>query len=472
MQTASSTSHRRVTRRDFLGHTATLAALAAFPTIIPATALGRNGKVAPSNRITLAGIGTGERGLGVLQGFLSKPDCQVVAVCDVKSGQRDKARKAVNAHYKTEDCRGYPDFRDLLARKDIDACLVASPDHWHALHAVAAVNSGKDVYVEKPLALSMEERAALRKALQRRERVFQFGTQQRSGRMFRLASEMVRNEAIGKLQHIVVWAPASSIGGSRKVVPPMDGLDFNTWLGPAPVRPYTENLCGEKLTEKTWWFVSDFALGFIAGWGIHPLDIALWGAGPLMDGTFTVEGRGCFRPALGICDTATLWDIDFTFASGLTLKFAATPNGGSKEAGTREPDLYQDAWKQRYRRIDGHGTAFEGSGGWVHVDRERINLQPEDLIDLDPDRFQTRLHRSSDHARDFLDSVKSRQETVSPIGEAIRGDNLCHVADIALRLGRKLTFDQKKERFVNDDTADAMFQSRPMRKPWTLRSVG
>lgn len=460
---------RPSTRREFLKSSASaLAVASAFPVIIPSSALGRDGAVAPGNRITVGVIGCGPQGRGDMRNFLNQPDCQVVAVCDVKADQLKLAQDAVNSRYQNRDCRAYRDFRELVARRDIDACLIATPDHWHVLTALAAVNSGKDVYVEKPLGVTLEEGQVLRAAVHRKKRVFQFGTQQRSARTFRLAAELARNGRIGQLRHINVWAPGSAPGGSLEQVPPPDGLDYDLWLGPASSKPYTEDLCSDRFEKKTWWFISDYALGFIAGWGIHPIDIALWGGAKLLHGTVTVEGRGNFRTAEGACDTATIWEVNYTFASGVTMTFVGVPNGENRGKPTGEPFLHGDEWKQRYRRIADHGTAFEGSDGWAHVDRSGINLEPESLIEADVESFGTKLIRSSNQARNFLDCVRTREETVSPIDEAVRGDALCHIADIAIRLGKKLTFDLEKERFVDNPEATLRLRARPMRKPWHL----
>ena len=457
------------TRRHFIQSTAsaTLAA-AAFPVLLPASALGKDGAVAPGNRLSVALIGCGPQGQGVMSNFLNQKDCQVVAVCDVKKDQLEEARNAVNGHYQNQDCRTYHDFREVVGRPDIDACLIATPDHWHVLVALAAVNSGKDVYLEKPLAVSLEEGQALRTAVQRKRRVFQFGTQQRSGSQFRLACELVRNGAIGKLTTINIWAPGSTPGGSRQIVPVPTGWDYDFWLGPAPFTPYTQDRCSSDGSKKTWWFMSDYTLGFITGWGIHPMDIAAWGAGGLCDGLVTVEGRGNFRTAEGACDTASIWEVDYQFASGVGMKFVGTPNGANAGQSTGEPFLHGEDWGRRYRRIQSHGTAFEGADGWVHVDRGGINLDPEGLIDRKAEDFKIKLARSPDHVRNFLDCIRSREETVAPITAAVKADALCHIADIAIRLGRKLTFDFKKERFVGDEAANDRLKARPMRKPWHL----
>ena len=458
-----------LSRRDFLRGTAGAALVAGlFPNIVPGSVLGANGVVSPGNRVVVGVIGCGPQGLGDMGNFLKCDGCQVVAVCDVKEEQAEKARGMVNERYGNQGCRVYQDFREMVARKDIDACLIATPDHWHVLAALAAVNSGKDVYVEKPLGLSLAEDRALRAAVHRKKRVFQFGTQQRSERTFRLACELVRNGGIGKLRHINTWAPGSAPGGSREIVPVPQGCEYEMWLGPAQFRPHTKDLCSADGHKKTWWFVSDFALGFIAGWAIHPMDIAAWGAGDLMSGPFTVQGRGNFRSAEGIGDTATIWEVDYCFASGLTMKCVGGPNGGNDGKPTGEPFLHGEEWQKRYRRTTDHGTAFEGDEGWAHVDRKGINLQPEDLIDHNPDNFAVKLARSSDHARNFIDCVKTRAETVCPINAAVKSDILCHTADIAMRLGRKLTFDLDRERFVRDAEANRRLQARPMRAPWRL----
>jgi len=276
----------------------------------------------------------------------------------------------------------------------------------------------------------------------------------------------VRSGRIGQLQQIRVWAPGSSPGGSLKQVTPPPGLDYDFWLGPALLAPYTEERCSDN--GKTWWFISDYTLGFISGWGIHPLDIALWGGGELLSGTVDVQGRANFRNAEGVCDTATVWEVDFNFGSGVTLKFVGVPNGNNQGKPTGDPWLYQDEWKARYRRIDSHGTAFEGSEGWVHVDRSGINLQPEALIDIKPESLNAGLVHSPGHVRNFLDGIRSRCDTVCPVEAAVAADTLCHLADAATRLGRKLRFDFKSERFVDDETANQRLKARPMRKPWHL----
>jgi predicted dehydrogenase len=455
-------------RRNFLKQTTGLAvSAAAFPSLAPATALGQSGKAAPSNRIVVGCIGVGPQGQGDMGNFLNQKDAQVVAVCDVMASHLEQARARVNQHYKNNDCKGYGDFREVVARKDIDAFLIATPDHWHVLTALAAVRAGKDVYVEKPLGINLAEDWALRKEVHRCKRVFQFGTQQRSARIFRLASALVRNGRIGTLKHINVWSQASAPGGSTQPVPVPPGLDYDRWLGPAAFRPHTESLCEGAGTQKTWWYISQFALGFIAGWGIHPMDIAVWGGGDLLSGPIEVEGRGTFH-AEGACDTATSWNIDMKFGSGVTLRFEGTPNTPNLGGPSCDIWAHRDEWSKRYRRISDHGTAFEGTDGWVHVDRGGINLQPESLIDVNEDACKVQLTKSSDHVGNFLACVKSRADTVCPIDESVWSDTLCHISDIAIRLNRKVVWDPKKDRFIGDEEANLRLLPREMRKPWHL----
>jgi len=442
-----------INRRTFLRRTTAGAVLAStFPSIVPGSVLGADGTTPPGNRVTVGCIGTGDRGRQVMEHFLNQSDCRIVAVCDVKKDAMAMAKEMVDKRYQNQDCAAIHDFRELVARKDIDAVLIASTDNWHVLHALAAVRAGKDLYVEKPLALSLGEDQLLRQEVLQHGRVFQFGTQQRSDRKFRVACELVRNGYIGKLKHINIWAPASNSGGSTKEVPPPPTLDYDFWLGPARFRPHTENVT----QNLTWWFVSDFALGFIAGWGIHPMDIALWGAGGLAEDKVEVAGTGTF-PTQGVCDTATNWDVNFKFANGLTMKFIGVGEG--KFAQDKE-------WRERYGKIESHGTAFEGSEGWVHVNRDRISMQPEGLIEINPDTFKTKLTYSPDHVKNFLSAIKTRQATVSPIESAVLSDAFCHVPNLAIRLQRKLTYDVKMEKFLDAAEANKRLQLRAARAPW------
>jgi predicted dehydrogenase len=441
--------NKAINRRRFLKRAAgTAAGAMSFPYIVSSSALGGAGGIAASERITVGCVGVGPQGSGVMGNFLRQKDARVVAVCDVKDPVLKAARDRVNGHYKSTGCSAYKDFRELMARDDIDAVLVATPDHWHVLAALAAVRAGKDVYLEKPMGMSLAQDRTLRTAVHRHGRVFQFGTQQRSSRNFRFACELALNGRLGKLHTINVWSPGSSQGGDPKPVPVPEWIDYEMWLGPAPYTPYTKDRCSNKL----WWFISDYALGFIAGWGVHPLDIALWGGGEKVACPVEIEGKGVW-PTEGVADTAMNWKVVCKYDSGVTMNFTGDP--------------YPEEWKKRYGRTTSHGTAFEGSDGWVHVDRSGINAHPKELLETEFGPNDIHLYKSDNHVRNLLDCVKSRAETICNIDVAVQADIICQISDIAIRLEQKLKWNPKTELFTNNNPANRRL-SRPMRTPWTL----
>jgi predicted dehydrogenase len=461
---ASSRAGRTLSRRLFLRRAgaASVAGLA-FPAIVPASARGGAGRVAPSDRIGVALVGSGPQGQAVMKGFLVEEAARVVAVCDAKAEQRQEAGALVDAHYQDRSCASHADFREVLARPDVDAVIVATPDHWHAPMAIAAVRAGKDVYLEKPMSPSVAEDQALRAAVRETGRVFQFGTQQRSGAFFRRACEIVRNGRIGRLQRINVWCIGSVPGGSVAETPVPPGFDYDLWLGPAPWKPHRGDICSNDNARKTWWFNSDYTLGFIAGWGVHPLDIAYWGYPDMTKGPLEVGGTATF-PAEGACDTATSWSVDYRFASGVTMSYRGLPIA----ANVWEEISKARLWEERYRRTGDHGTAFEGTDGWVHVDRDHVGSEPAGLVRESEDAYAVRLPRSTYHAQDFLEAVRARRPAVAHVEDAFQADVLCHLANIATRTGRRLAWDPQAERFTGDDAANRLLAGRGLRAPWTL----
>ncbi len=458
-----------IKRREFLRNAVgAVVAGAVFPQIIPASALGK-GAVSPGNRIGAALIGCGPQGRGVMAGHLAQSDVRVLAVCDVWKDHAEGARKQVNDRYKNEDCRAYHNFRELVERPDIDAVIVGTTDNWHVPAAMASVNTGKDVYLEKPMAPSFGECQLLRRAVKKHKRIFQFGTQQRSSREFQRAIEIVRNGLLGKLQEIQVWAPASRPGGSVTPAPVPDGLDYDFWLGPAPATLYTPGkaapINGDGGT-KTWWYNTDYSLGYISAWGIHPIDIALWGHPAMMRGSMIIEGKAII-PTEGACNTSIAWDVNFTFADGVRMRFRGTPNDRTTESNPLN-DFSDLQTRFGLKDHHGHGTLFVGSEGWVEVHRGGLVTGPEKLADEPLPANGWRSPKSNHHQRNFLDSVRSRQPAICPIEDSVQGDELCHVADIATRLNRKLTFDPVKEKFIGDSSANDRLKTRDMRKPWRL----
>ena len=429
---------QRITRRNFLkGGAGVVAGAVGFPYVVSSSALGKAGAVAPSNRIVMGVIGTGPQGRGVMGHFMRNADAQFVAVCDVKKPARKHAKEMVDNKYGGNGCAEYVDFYELLARDDIDAVIIATQDHWHVLQAVAAARAGKDMYVEKPLSVSIQQGQILRKTIRDHQRIFQFGTQQRSDRNFRFACELALNGRIGKVHTIKVGAPGGRYSKNFPAMPVPDWIDYERWLGPAPWKPFTE----ERVQNQYWWHTSDYTLGFISGWGIHHVDIAQWGNGTQFSAPVEIEGTGVF-PREGLCDCEVTWDVNLTYANGVVMNFTDTTKN-----------------KQ--------GVVFEGSDGWVYVRRGLIDAHPKSLLSEVIGPNEIHLPVSSDHKRNLLDCIKTRSDPAAPIGAAVRSDAICHLSDAAIRLGRKLTYDPEKEVFVNDSEANRMLR-RPMRSPWHL----
>lgn len=414
-------------RRGFLGRAA---AAAAAPLLLPSWSRGQG---APSNRITAAIIGMGDRGRQHLGALRSLPEAQVVAVCDVFRSKAESAQRGLGA-----SCTAHQDFREIIARPDVDAVFITAPEHWHAVMAIAAMNAGKDVYCEKALSLTVAEGRAVCDAVRRTGRVFQAGTQQRSDGNFRLACELARNGYLGRLQRVVVAVPAGPRPPLLPVEAPPADLDYELWLGPSPLKPHRRGLC-----TYNWYFVTDYCAGWIQSWGVHHMDIALWGAPQLMASTLTVEGTATF-PESGTADVAFGWQTRMTTPDGLSLEFHDDRSGPF-----------------------GHGVRFIGDRGWVHVVRGGIKAEPASLLQTLLRPGQTRLPRSTHHVDDFLQAMRSRRDPIAPVEGVHAATTGTLIADIANRCGRKLTWDWAAERFVGDDMANRML-TRTLRNPWTV----
>lgn len=428
----------QITRRALLRNVAALAGAAAFPYIVPSSATGNAGGTSASNRVTLGCIGVGGRGTGVMQALLATEQAQVVAICDVDANRRESVKSLLANKYDSAGCAAYSDFREITARDDIDAVMIATPDHWHALLAIAAAKTGKAVYCEKPLALTIDQGRKMVEAVQRYGTVFQAGTQHRSEPHFRRACELVRNGRIGKLQRIIAATPASRAVDSYRPSPVPSDLDYDMWVGPARWMPYTQGVMGSC---GNWGHVSNFSLGWVTTWGIHHVDIAQWGNNADTSGPVEVEGTGVF-PKDGLYDCAVAWDMTLKYANGVTLNFV-------------------DNKKRK------QGVLFEGSDGWVFVERGSIDAQPKSLLNEKIGSDGIHLPVSNDHSQNFLDCVRTRTTPVSSIEAAVRSDTVCHLSDIAMRLGRKLNWNPAAERFIDDEQANRML-TRSMRAPWHI----
>lgn len=421
------------TRRTFLQSTAAVFTTNLFTGFIR----GAN------DRISVAFIGVGIRGGdGLIRSFLPQTDCQCVAVCDTFHDRQEKRAKEIEDFYAARRNQStfkavdkYTDFRPLLDRKDIDAVVIATPDHWHVPLAIRAVKAGKDIYVEKPLGISINQDRALRAAVQQSGRVFQYGTQQRSTKHIRQGCELVRNGRIGKVHTVVVLAPNGSRGGDPANAPCPEGFDLQMWLGPGPARGYNQELHA----KAGHYFTYNYSVGFLGGWGAHPLDVAQWGLGT--DHTSPVEYEGCgFIPKVGLFTAIPNWTVQARYASGVTMQF-----------------------------MDDRAnlTKFIGSEGWVAISRAALDAEPKSLLTSQMADNEIHLHESNNHAQDFLNSIRSRKQTVTGIECAVRSDAISQLSDIAIRTGRKIRWDPEHEKIIGDAEASRMLD-RPLRAPWTL----
>jgi len=443
------------TRRQFLQRTAFLAGTWGIPQLIPASALGADGAVAPSNRVTLGCIGLGIQGTGNMKTFLGHPEVRVTAVCDVHETQRLKGKQVVDDFYGNPDCAAYKDFRELIARPDLDAVQITTPDHWHPLIALEAARHGKHMYQEKPMGWSFRAAQAVQKAVRENRVVFQFGTQQRSGGKFRPACELVRNRKIGQLKTILVGVPGSvSSCPIQPTEPVPKELDYDFWLGPAPRAPYCYQRCRPYTPKEGWsvWYsISEYCMGMIGNWGVHHLDIAQWGNNTEHSGPTEIEGTAEFPQGM-LTDCCVRWQVENRYADGVTLVHM-------DDATSKQHSLQKGG--------HGHGILFLGSEGWVHVDREGWDAEPKSLLETKPGPNEVRLYRSDNHHGNFIDAIKQRAQPAAPIDSAVRTDTLCQLQLIAAKLRRRLRWDPVKEDFVGDAEASALLD-RPMRAPWKI----
>jgi len=456
---------KRIGRRAFLNRTARTAVGAlALPWFIPSSAIGGAGGTPPSERITMASIGCGGMGTNNLRAFLAQPDVQVLAVCDVVTASdeyghwykqgwngawfgREPARKIVDKEYAQKSpsgsykgCDAYVDFREIIDHADIDAVCITTPDHWHAIPAVLAATAGKDIYCEKPLSLTVADGRAMVEAAQRFNTVFQTGIQRRSSEQYRFICELIRNGRIGKFQKALV-----AIGANNKQAPPADWqpmpvpewLDYDLWLGPAPWAPYHKDRC-----LYTFRFGLDYSGGQTTNLGAHGIDIVQWANGTDETGPVEIEDLGGEFPSDGLFTTATKVDFRARYANGLELVCR-----------TQKDELYR----------------FEGTDGWIQMPTYSNDwtCHPASLKTTVIGPEETHLYKSNDHHRNFIDCVRSRGRTAAPAEVGHRSTSVCHLGNIAMRLGRTLRWDPAAERFIDSDEANQML-ARPMRSPWRL----
>jgi len=435
-----------------LKKTAAASSVMVFPALISSSALGRVGYIAPSDRLNIALISCGSRS-GVSEQYKAYPKSEVVAVCDPITERRLFRKKQFG------NCPDFNDFRDVLARPDVDAVHVSTADHWHVPISLAAARAGKDMYTEKPLGISIEQDLAAQEITSKHNRIFQYGTQNRSMIQVRMGIELVLNGHIGDVKKVHVWCPQGEFGGSTEAMPIPKGFDYDMWLGPAPEAPFNNDRCLTQAQHNGIFHIYDYAIGFIAGWGAHPMDQLQWWADQINLGIpINYKGSGVL-PARGLFNTITYWDVTCTYENGLEMRFMdnATTRFTSRE--DKIPHMNELKFS--------HGTLFEGSKGWVAVTRGGWKVYPESLYKIAKEPGSHRLIDSKNHIENFVDNVLERKQPISDLDSAIKSDIICHLSEIAIRTGREINWDPKKQTIIGDEEAQQRMH-REMRAPWTL----
>lgn len=417
---------RQMGRRHFLG---AAAAAVAGPLLLPRRAWAAN------EQITLGCIGMGGHGTGWnLAAFLKLPEARVLAVCDVFRDRREAARDRVNAAYGTADCQAYTDFRDILARPDIDAVVISTPDHWHVLLSVMAARAGKHVFCEKPT-LTVEEGQILVRTLRETGVVYQGGIEDRSVDVYHRMAELARNGCLGRIARIHITLLAGEVFPKEAPAPVPEGLDYDLWLGPAPESPYTPSKLGPQQWRNQW----DYAGGKLADWGAHQLDTAHRALGQTHGGPLRVDGKGTF-PEDAMTTNATDYRVVYEYPGGVEV---VVESGGT-------------------------GIRIEGAGGWVDCPKWRAPLEASspDLLEtvIDPAESALGPRPPSEH-EEFLDGVKGRRTPTYTPMDIHRLSTPLHLGNISMRLGRPITWDPERETCPGDGEANA-YLSRPLRKPW------
>ncbi len=424
---------QRLSRREFIRRTS---AAAAAPIVLPASVFGTQEKAAPSNRITLGFIGMGKMNSGLLNAFLGYADVQVVAVCDVDTTRRENAKKTVDTKYAGKGCAGVSDFNELIGRKDIDAVVIATPDHWHAIPVIEAAKAKKDVYCEKPLSLTIHEAKLMIDAVRKHDRVFQTGSQQRSqsNGSFRTACEYARSGRLGKLKKIIV-----GVGGPSK---PCDlpeeamepGLDWERWLGPAPKRAYHSILSPRGVHNHfpRWRSYREYSGGAMTDWGAHHFDIAQWALDADQSGPVEV-----IPPE----DPAAEKGVRFLYANGVEVEHG-----------------------------DSIGVTIIGTEGRIEADRGKILSKPETILKEPLGEKDVKLRRTAGHYRDFVECVKSRQRPICDVEIGARSVTVCHLGNLAYRHRKRLKWDPQNWRFAGGE-GDEKWLDRERRDPYQLPPV-
>lgn len=445
---------RPINRRTFLRRTAAVTtAAAAGPLILHSRAWGKDGTVAPSNRIAVGVIGVGRQMVYAnLPGFLREADAQIVALCDVDSWRLEQAKQQVEKHYAAQTnsgtfkgCATFGDWRELISRPDIDAVMIATPDHWHMIQTIAALKAGKDVTCEKPLSRSIAESRRMCEVVTEQKRVFRTDSEFRSNAAFHRAAQLVRNGKLGRLQRIISVTPTDGTLGPQPDLPVPPELNYEMWLGPAPPQPYTEKRVHPPKSpggRPGWICIRDYADGMMANWGAHLNDIAMWANNTEHIGPVAIEATGSYPPRGNLWDVIQNFDAHFEFANGVQM----TCKTGEKPF-----------------------VRFEGAEGWIQVGYpNNIETSADSLLSWKPGPNDLHLPFKTTEKRDFLDSIKSRKQPLYDAEGGHRVNSLSHLALASIELGRKLKWNPATEKVIGDDAANQLLKPKPLRTPWKL----
>ena len=443
---------KNTNRRQFLGRT--VAAIAA-PAIIPASVLGQN---APSNRVTMGYIGMGNRGIGVMEAFLKHDDVEGVAVCDAAESHfntrndrrsrdygRAPGKAAVEKVYSQRTERGdwkgvkaYEDFRELTARDDIDAVMVATPDHWHGIITMAALQAGKDVYCEKPMTHLYGEGHAIHREVAKHDAIFQVGSQQRSDKLFQQAVEIVRNGVIGKVTNVEVGLPRghNEPEGDATVQEPPGDLNYDLWCGPSKKLPYMPARC-----HWSWRWHTAYGGGQLMDWIGHHNDIAHWGLDMDKSGPISVEAKNWTFPETDVYDSAVDYDVLSKYDGDIEVLISSRNTMGTK---------------------------WIGENGWVHVTRGKLTASNPAWAEPDFAAGDWKAYKTPGHQRNFIDCVKSREITIAPAETAHRSITPGHLAYLSQSIGKPVQWDPVAEKVVGNEAAQKQLMDLPYRGDWKL----
>ena len=448
------------TRRSFISKTTTgIAGAILVPTILQSCDYGKS----PSDRLLIAHIGVGSRGQSEMKHYFAPLETSYsVATCDPFKQRRDASANYLNNTYKERGlnapkCKSYLNFEEILERDDIDAVHITTPDHWHVPAAIKAARAGKHIMLAKPLGLSYPNYKILEKELAANDIRFHYGTQQRSMRHMQLGIEMIKEGLIGEVEKVEVWAPGYNPVESPNCneVPVPDNFDFDLWTGPAPLNSY----CPDRVTNNSSWFQYDYSIGFLGGWGAHPLDVMIWALKDKMNEKYSCEGVGQFWKPNGMYNNIRGWNVNYEYDSGIKLHFV-----------DHETALQTNMLEYRESK-EGNGTTFYGSKGWISLSRSSAQSNIPELnskLNNFPKNKKGRiLSEENTMGQLFVDVVTGKTAETNPLDEAILSDSVSHLADIAIRTKRKITWNPDKGEVVDDAEANKLF-IREMRKPYLV----